>query len=160
MAGEKKFRTGMGYNKDDVNEFLERIMTEFDGRLKGKDDEIASLKQQLRDSRAKCDSLSADTVTAAKERDMIARALIQAQEKAESVIEAARAEALAEKDKLEKLLESERERLIDIKRDIRQLKDQVAEVTARFKGQLDDAEALVATQIAKYEADDATEGIV
>lgn len=154
MAGEKKFRTGMGYNKDDVNEFLERIMTEFDGRLKGKDDEIAALKQQLRESRAKCDSLTADTVAAAKERDMIARALIQAQEKAESVIEAARAEALLEKDKLEKLLEAEREKLIDIKRDIRQLKDQVAEVMGRFKNQLDDAEVQVAKRSEQYLANE------
>lgn len=151
MAGEKKFRSGLfGFNKVDVNAYIERILSEFEGRLKDKDDEISNLKLQIREMKNKCDLLASEAASAAKEKDMIARALIQAEEKAVSVVEAARAEALAEKDKLEKLLEGERERIIDVKRDVKSMKGQVADMLAKFQVQLEEAENAAEAREARY----------
>ena len=144
MSGEKKFRTGMnGYNKDDVNEYIERILSEFDSRLKEKDDEIANLKTQLRDLRGRLDQAGTDVSAAAKDRERISNVGIQAQQKADSMLEDARVEAEAEKARLEKLLETHRENLIDIKRDIRDMKAHVSDLLAKYAANLDEAEGLV-----------------
>ena len=49
MPGEKRFRTSFmgGFKKSDVNSYIEKILTEFDGKLKDKDNEILSLKSQI-----------------------------------------------------------------------------------------------------------------
>ncbi len=144
MSGEKKFRTGVsGYNKEDVNEYIERILSEFDTRLKEKDDEIAGLKTQLRDVKNRLDQAGSDVTAAAKDRERISSVLIQAQQKADAMIEDARAEAEAEKARLEKLLEGHREALIDIKRDIRDMKAHVTDMLSRYAANLDEAEGLV-----------------
>jgi cell division initiation protein len=144
VSGEKKFRTGVsGYNKEDVNEYIERILSEFDTRLKEKDDEIAGLKTQLRDVKNRLDQAGSDVTAAAKDRERISSVLIQAQQKADAMIEDARAEAEAEKARLEKLLEGHREALIDIKRDIRDMKAHVTDMLSRYAANLDEAEGLV-----------------
>lgn len=144
MSGEKKFRTGVsGYNKEDVNEYIERILSEFDTRLKEKDDEIANLKGQLRDLKNRLDQAGSDVTAAAKDRERISSVLIQAQQKADAMLDEARTEAEAEKARLEKLLEGHRESLIDVKRDIRDMKAHVAELLSRYATNLDEAEGLV-----------------
>lgn len=144
MSGEKKFRTGMsGYNKEDVNEYIERILSEFDSRLKEKDDEIANFKLQLRDVRSKLDQAGTDVSAASKDREKISLVLIQAQQKADSMVEEARGEAEKEKARLEKLLEAHRENLIDIKRDVRDMKTHVADLLSKYAVQLGEAEGLV-----------------
>lgn len=144
MSGEKKFRTGVsGYNKEDVNEYIERILSEFDTRLKEKDDEIATLKSQVRDLKSRLDQAGTDVSAATKDRERISAVLIQAQQKADTMLEEARMEAEAEKIRLEKLLEGRREDLIDIKRDIRDMKAHVTDLLAKYAANLDEAEGLV-----------------
>jgi cell division septum initiation protein DivIVA len=144
VSGEKKFRTGVsGYNKEDVNEYIERILSEFDTRLKEKDDEIAALKTQVRDLRNRLDQAGTDVSAATKDRERISAVLIQAQQKADTMLEEARVEAEAEKVRLERLLEGRREALIDIKRDIRDMKAHVSELLAKYATNLDEAEGLV-----------------
>lgn len=144
MSGEKKFRTGVsGYNKEDVNEYIERILSEFDTRLKEKDDEISSLKTQARDLKNRLDQAGTDVSAAAKDRERISNVLIQAQQKADTMLEEARTEAESEKERLEKLLEGHRESLIDIKRDIRDMKAHVSDMLAKYATNLDEADGLV-----------------
>ncbi len=148
MSGEKKFRTGMsGYNKDDVNEYIERILSEFDSRLKEKDDEISGLKLQLRDTKGKLDQAGSNVDAVTKDRERISLVLIQAQQKADSMLEDARAEAGAERERLENLLETHRESLIDVKRDIRDMKSYVADMLAKYATGLDEAEGLVGERV-------------
>jgi cell division septum initiation protein DivIVA len=54
VAGEKKFGTSMfGFKRADVNAYIERIIREFDQRLKEKDDENSTLKAQVKDLKTK-----------------------------------------------------------------------------------------------------------
>ena len=54
-----------------------------------------------------------------------------------------RSEAESEKERLEKLLEGHREALIDIKRDIRDMKAHVSDMLAKYATNLDEADGLV-----------------
>jgi len=110
MPGEKKFGSApFGFNKSDVNAYIEKIIREFDQRLKEKDDEISNLKLQIREMKVRYETASQEQQELAREKERIASALIQAQEKAESILEEARRRSESEKIRLDQELESERE---------------------------------------------------
>jgi len=151
MSGEKKFGSAaFGFNKSDVNAYIEKIIHEFDQRLKEKDDEISSLKLQIREMKARYDSASNDSEALLKEKERIASALIKAQEKADAIMEDARASAAAEKERLEAALEAEREKIIDMKRDIKTIKAQVAEILTSFQSQINEAESYIEAKEQEY----------
>ena len=88
MARKRKFGTSLfGFKKSNVNAYIERIVREFDQRLKEKDEEISSLK--------------------------------------------------LEKTKLDEALESEREKIVDVKRELKLLKSQVSAVLGSYDKQID-----------------------
>lgn len=154
MAGEKKFGTSMfGFNKSDVNAYIEKIIHEFDQRLKEKDDEISNLKLQIREMKARFDTAASDSEALLREKERIAVALIKAQEKADAVMEEARARAAEEKERLDAALEAERERIIDLKRDIRQMKNMVTEALAKYQERLSEAEAYIEQREQEYNMD-------
>ncbi|HHY64453.1 MAG TPA: hypothetical protein GX501_05345 [Clostridiaceae bacterium] len=151
MSGEKKFGTSLfGFNKSDVNAYIEKILYEFDHRLKEKDDEISNLKLQIREMKARYESAAQNSEFFAKEKERIASALITAQEKADAIIEEAVRRAEEEKNRLEQALEKEREKIIDIKRDIKTMKEQVADILTRFLGELNETENYITVKEAAY----------
>lgn len=151
MSGEKKFgSSAFGFNKSDVNAYIEKIIHEFDQRLKEKDDEISNLKLQIREMKTRYDTASSDSETLLREKERIASALIKAQEKADAIMEDARASAAEEKARLEAALEAEREKVIDIKRDVKAMKGQLTEILAKFQAQLTETETYIENREQEY----------
>lgn len=139
MPGEKRFGTSMfGFRKTDVNSYMEKILGEFDNRLKEKDDELAAVKAQNRDIKIKYEDMLKKADQVSEDRAKIGNVLIKAQEKAEQLMEDARQEALEEKKKLEDAIEAEREKLVDLKQDVRNMKEELKNVLKRYDDQLGD----------------------
>jgi len=139
MPGEKRFGTSLfGFRKSDVNSYIEKMLREFDDKLKEKDDEIAALKNQSIEIKARYEELSKKADQINEDRAKIADVLIKAQEKAELILEDARNQAIEEKKKLEQMIEQEREKLVDIKEELKALKAAVAETLKKYESQLDD----------------------
>lgn len=139
MAGEKKFGTAMfGFKRSDVNAYIERIIREFDQRLKEKDEENAMLKFQIKELTAKYEQLSREAEHLIRDKEKIAGVLMQAQEKAEAMMEEARTRAVEEKARLDQLLESEKEKIVDIKRDIKNLKSQITGILTRYQQEINE----------------------
>ncbi len=47
MSGEKRFRTSLfGFKKSDVNLYIEKILKDFEDRLREKDEEIIGSEQR------------------------------------------------------------------------------------------------------------------
>jgi len=149
MSGEKRFGSSFlgGFAKSDVNAYIERMLKEFDDRLKQKDNEISMLKNQNRELRIKYEDLERRMSQVNEDRVKIADAIIIAKEKAETIIEEARKEAettiedarkeaIEEKKKLEQTIESEKEKLVDIRRDLKTLKSEVIQRLKRFEQQI------------------------
>lgn len=138
MPGEKRFRSSFmgGFKKADVNAYIEKILGEFDDKLKEKDDEIASLKNQNKDFKTKYEDLSKRADQINENRDKIADVLIKAQEKAQLMLEDARQEALDEKKKLEDIIEQEKEKLVDIRQEMKMLKSEVVSTLKKYENQL------------------------
>ena len=151
MSGEKKFGSAaFGFNKSDVNAYIEKIIHEFDQRLKEKDDELNSYKLQIREMKARYESSANENAALTKEKERIASALIQAQEKADAILEEAKSKAEAEKIRLEQALESERERIIDIKRDVKNMKNQVADMLTKFQNLLTEVDTYIENKEQEY----------
>ena len=72
--------------------------------------------------KARFETAANESETLAREKERIASALITAQEKAESMLEEAKSKAEQEKIRLDAALEAEREKIIDIKHDIKMMK--------------------------------------
>lgn len=139
VPGEKRFGTSMfGFKKSDVNSYIEKILREFEEKLKEKDDEISALKNQSRDIRQKYEELAKKADQINEDRAKIADVLIKAQEKAELMLEDARAQAMEEKKRLEEMIESEREKLVDIKAELKTLKSEVINTLKKYENQLSD----------------------
>jgi cell division initiation protein len=137
MSGEKRFRASVsGFNKSDVNNFIEKILKEFDNKLKEKDEEIAALKNQNRDVKAKYEDLARKADQINDDRAKIGDVLIKAQEKAEIMLEDARVNAMEEKKKLEQMIEVEREKLVDVKEELKKLRNDAIETLHKYEGQL------------------------
>ncbi len=151
MSGEKKFGTSaFGFNKSDVNAYIEKILYEFDLRLKEKDDEISNLKLQIREMKTRYESATQNSQTLSKDKERIASALITAQEKADSIMEEAKERAAEEKNRLDATLENEREKIIDIKRDVKTMKTQVAEMLNKYQGLINEAESYIENKEEEY----------
>lgn len=140
VAGEKKFGTSMfGFKRADVNAYIERIIREFDQRLKEKDDENSNLKTQVKDLKAKYEDAWQEADKVMKEKEKIAGVLLQAQEKAETMMVEAQEKALKEKSRLDQVLETEKEKIVDIKRELKGLKSQIADILSKYEHQIDEA---------------------
>ena len=75
---------------------------------------------------------------------------MQAQDKADAILEDANARAEMEKAKLEQALESERERIIDIKRDVKSIKTQVVDMLTKYQSLMSEVEAYIETKESEY----------
>ncbi len=139
MPGEKRFRGALhGFNKDDVNQYIEKILQEFESRLKEMDEEILRLKNENRELRMKYEELSLKEQQLNEDRARIADVLIKAEENARLILEEAKAQAIEEKNKIEELVENEKEKLVDIKGEIRTLRNNIVDVLKKYEVQLGD----------------------
>jgi hypothetical protein len=73
-----------------------------------------------------------------RDKEKIAGVLMQAQEKAEAMMEEARGRAVEEKARLNQLLESEREKIVDIKRELKNLKNQITGILSRYQQEINE----------------------
>lgn len=137
MAGEKRFDTSMfGFNKSDVNFYIEKMLKEFDDKLKEKDAELEVLKNQNKDLKVKFDELSRKSEHMEEVRTKIADVLINAQEKAETIVQDAKTKAMEEKKSLEQIIEQEKEKIVDIKHDLKTLKAETVDMLRKYEAQL------------------------
>lgn len=140
MPGEKRFRTSFmgGFKKSDVNAYIERILREFEEKLKEKDDEIAELKSQNKEIKSRYDELHSKENQIEEDRAKIAEVLIKAQEKADLILEDARIAALEEKRQLEESIEKDKERLVDMRREVKAFREAIVNTLKKFDSQLEE----------------------
>lgn len=137
MAGEKRFRTSLfGFKKADVNYYIEKILKEFENRLKAKDAEIDAAKEKGKEYRLKYEGIFDKAEQIETDRNKIANVLIKAEEKAEAIINEARERAIEEKADIEREIEQEKERLVDAKLELKKLRDEVTGTLRKYETQL------------------------
>ena len=69
-------------------------------------------------------------------QEKVASALITAEDQAKKIIEDSRSEAIQEKDRIEHLIEMEKEKLLDMKREVIDLKEKTIDILDRYSQEI------------------------
>jgi cell division initiation protein len=138
MAGKKRFNSSLfGFKKSDVNEYIEKMLEEFVQKVNGKDKELLDTKNQLDEVSSKYEEISKMADEIKQDKDKIAGIFEKAQGQADMIIQDAKIQAIEEKKDIEALIEKEKEKLVDLKREIKDLKEDVSIVLKGYQTQLD-----------------------
>jgi cell division initiation protein len=119
MVEDKVFGTTMfGFDKDDVNTYIDRMVKEFERKIREKDEEINLLKLQNKDLKQRFEEIVKKNENSDHDKNKIVDVLMKAQENASKIIEEAREKSKIEKIRLEEELKKETQQMISqIKKD-------------------------------------------
>jgi cell division septum initiation protein DivIVA len=137
MAGEKRFRNSfIGFNKGDVAAYMEKIIKEYGEQIRLRDEEIANLKAKRSELERKCIKLQEKMESQTDDKELIAKVLLKAQEKADDILKKAEEEAEIQKMKLEAELEGDREKIVEAKGELKELRKQAMDTMKNFSTKL------------------------
>lgn len=136
MENEKKFDSEMfGYNKKEVEEYIRDMKADYEGMIQVEKAEVNRLSNEITIIRKKLERYDTEYI---QKQEKVANALITAEDQSRSIIEGARQEALDEKNRIESLIEVEKEKLLDIKREVLDLKEKTVTVLEKYNETMSD----------------------
>lgn len=134
MENEKKFSNEMfGYDKKEVEEYIKALKAEYESKLQAEKSDSNRIANELTIVKKKLERYETDYV---ERQEKVANALITAEDQARKIIEDARAEALQEKDRIEGLIEMEREKLLDVKKEVIDLKEKTIKLLDKYSNEM------------------------
>ncbi len=132
----KKFRTRLfGFRKSDVCEYIQSMNNEFSARLQQKETDCQKLRKELADARKQNAEMQA-------EKDKVAGALIQAEEKAKEIVTATEREAADKRRSLEQDYKAEQEKLSAIRAEIAGVRKSALDAIRQFEEKMGELEGL------------------
>ena len=135
---KKRFRSAMsGYNKDDVNKYIENMMDEYEAKIVEKETVIKDLNKKMEDMQAMYDDLKSREDALSKEKAGITKALMKANELSDQIVKEAKDTAFKEVAELEVRAAEEREKIVDIKKQLAALQASAAKLLEKFSDSLD-----------------------
>jgi len=134
---QKRFPNSMfGFEKSTVNTYIENLTRDYEEKLTAKDMEIEKLVAQLKNVNKKYESIKLEEERILTEKEKITKALISANEKADRIVEDAKETVTAEVVELETKAEKEREKIVDIKRELMGMKSEAMEMLTKYQSAL------------------------
>jgi len=130
----KRFKSSMsGYDKKEVDAYLKNVFNDFEKKIVDKDEEINKLLGQVKKLSKKYEDikLKEDQIDAEKEK--ITKALVRADETYAQIIDDAKKESKKEIEDLEKQAEVKREMIVDIKKELLDLKEKANSMISKYK---------------------------
>ena len=133
MDNDKKFGSEMfGYDKREVEEYIKALKAEYESKLQSEKSDSNRVANELTIIKKKLERYETDYV---ERQEKVANALITAEDQARKIIEDARAEALQEKDRIESLIEMEKEKLLDVKKEVLDLKEKSIKLLEKYNNE-------------------------
>ena len=121
MENEKKFSNEMfGYDKREVEEYIKAMKAEYESKIQAEKSDANRIANELTILKRKLEKYETDYIA---KQEKVANALITAEDQAKKIIENSRIESMQEKDRIEHLIEMEKEKLLDIKKEVIDLID-------------------------------------
>ena len=118
-----------GYNKQEVEEYLKDMKADYESRLQAERSDVNRLQNELTIVKKKLERYELDYI---KKQEKVANALITAEDQAKKIVETSRNEALQEKERIEHLIEMEKEKLLDMKKEIIDLKEKTVRLLDKY----------------------------
>ncbi|MDX1358614.1 MAG: DivIVA domain-containing protein [Clostridia bacterium] len=130
---KKRFANSMfGFDKANVNTYIENLTRDYEEKLTAKDMEIEKLVAQLKNVNKKYEAIKLEEERILTEKEKISQALVSANEKADKIVVEAKERVSAEVVELEAAAEKEREKIVDIKRELMKMKAEASLVLDKF----------------------------
>ncbi len=136
MENDKKFTSEMfGYSKKEVEEYIKDLKADYEGRLQVEKAEVNRLSNEITIIRKKLERYDSEYL---QKQEKVANALITAEDQSKAIVENARQEAINEKNRIESLIEAEKEKLLDIKKEVIELKERTVKVLEKYNDTMSD----------------------
>ena len=136
MENDKKFTSEMfGYSKKEVEEYIKDMKADYEGRLQVEKAEVNRLSNEITIIRRKLERYDSEYL---QKQEKVANALITAEDQSKAIVENARQEAISEKNRIEALIEAEKEKLLDIKKEVISLKERTIAVLEKYNSSMSD----------------------
>lgn len=130
MELDKKFSNEMfGYNKSEVDDYIKQLRSEYETKLQVERSDSNRLSNELTIVKKKIERYETDYI---QRQEKVANALITAEDQSKRIIEAARTEANEERARIEHLIELEKEKLLDMKKEVVDLKERAEKLLNKF----------------------------
>jgi len=130
----KRFKSSMsGYDKKEVDAYLKNVFDDFEKKIVDKDEEINRLLGQVKKLTKKYEDIKLKEDQIDIEKEKITKALVRADETYAQIIDDAKKESKKEIEDLEKQAEEKREMIVDIKKELLDLKEKANAMIDRYK---------------------------
>ncbi|MBE5821390.1 MAG: hypothetical protein E7311_02235 [Clostridiales bacterium] len=129
-----------GLDKNQVNQYIADLKADYDVIISQKNDEIEKLKKENERLNELLKEFEENKEKIKQDKEAIACVLLKAQEQANQIIDQTRVEFEKEKNDLEVIVEKEREKLLDVKKDLGTLKLAVVTTLEKYAKELEKLE--------------------
>ena len=134
MENEKKFGNEMfGYDKREVEDYIKALKADYESRIQAERSDANRVANELTIVKKKIERYEVDYV---QKQQKVDNALITAEDQAKKIIETSRAEALQEKERIEQLIEIEIEILLDMKKEVIDLKEKTVRLLDKYSQEM------------------------
>ena len=134
MENEKKFSNEMfGYDKREVEEYIKAMKAEYESKIQAEKSDANRIANELTILKRKLEKYETDYIA---KQEKVANALITAEDQAKKIIENSRIESMQEKDRIEHLIEMEKEKLFDIKKEVIDLKEKTITLLDKYSSEM------------------------
>ena len=134
MENEKKFSNEMfGYDKREVEEYIKAMKAEYESKIQAEKSDANRIANELTILKRKLEKYETDYIS---KQEKVANALITAEDQAKKIIENSRIESMQEKDRIEHLIEMEKEKLLDIKKEVIDLKEKTITLLDKYSNEM------------------------
>ena len=134
MENEKKFDNEMfGYDKKQVEEYIREMKADSESTLQGEKAEVNRLSNEITIIRKKLERYDQDYIS---RQEKVANALITAEDQAKHIIETAREESIKEKSRIESVIEAEKDKLLEIKKEVIELKEKTIRILEKYNSDM------------------------
>lgn len=138
-----------GFDKIQVNQYIADLKADYNVLISQKDSEIEKLKKENEELKESLKDYEENKEKIKQDKEAIACVLLKAQEQANCIVEQTRVEFEKEKVSLEDIVEKEREKLLDVKKDLGTLKLAVVNVLEKYAKELEKLENGTFTKVKK-----------
>ena len=134
MENEKKFAASMfGYDKEEVDDYVKNIKSTYESKLQAEKAENNRISNEMTILKRKLEKYESDYLI---RQEKVANALITAEDQSRQILQNAKQAAQEEKDKIEHLIEVEKEKLLDIKKEVIDLKERAIRLIDKYSSDM------------------------
>lgn len=121
-----------GLNRKDVEFYIAGIKSDYEAELKKQNTELLAMKAENAKLNERLNEMLNSKKSVEEAKANISEVLIKAEQQAKAIIEDAKNQAIEERQEIDTMIETEKEKLIDAKIELAMLKDKAKDLITKF----------------------------